>query len=73
MAGMSDDVENLRANRDDFLRALDEVHPGFGVAEEEPWQVIQDDLIHFSPVVDARVNPSPAGFLPDDLISGTSA
>ncbi|EJD01552.1 AAA-domain-containing protein [Fomitiporia mediterranea MF3/22] len=52
MAGISDDVENLRVNRDDFLRALDEVHPAFGVAEEELQQVIQNGIIHFHPVVD---------------------
>ncbi|KAL5487716.1 SEC18 [Sanghuangporus weigelae] len=52
MAGISDDVENLRVNREDFLRALDEVHPAFGVAEEELQQVIQNGIIHFHPVVD---------------------
>ena len=55
MAGISDDVENLRVNRDDFIRALDEVHPAFGVAEEELQQVIQNGIIHFHPVVDVRV------------------
>ena len=52
MAGISDDVENLRVNRDDFLRALDEVHPAFGVSEEELQQVIQNGIIHYHPVVD---------------------
>jgi len=52
MAGISDDVENLRVNRDDFLHALDEVHPAFGVSEEELEQVIQNGIIHFDPAVD---------------------
>ncbi|KAH9482940.1 Vesicular-fusion protein sec18 [Psilocybe cubensis] len=52
MAGISDDVENLRVNRDDFMRALDEVHPAFGVSEEELQQVIQNGIIHYDPVVD---------------------
>jgi vesicle-fusing ATPase len=41
MAGISDDIENLRVNRTDFMRALGEVHPAFGVSEEELQQVIQ--------------------------------
>lgn len=47
MAGISDDVENLRVNRGDFMMALDEVHPAFGVAEEELQQVIQNGIIHY--------------------------
>ena len=42
MAGISDDVENLRVNRNDFMNALDEVHPAFGVSEEELQQVVQN-------------------------------
>ncbi|KAF9534125.1 vesicular-fusion protein SEC18 [Crepidotus variabilis] len=52
MAGISDDVENLRVNRGDFMSALDEVHPAFGVSEEELLQVIQNGIIHHDPVVD---------------------
>ena len=52
MAGISDDVENLRVNRTDFMRALDEVHPAFGVSEEELQQVIQNGIIHYDFVVD---------------------
>ncbi|KAI5116618.1 hypothetical protein M0805_007789 [Coniferiporia weirii] len=52
MAGISDDVENLRVNRNDFLNALDEVHSAFGVSEEELQQVIQNGIIHFDPIVD---------------------
>ena len=55
MAGISDDVENLRVNRDDFLHALDEVHPAFGVSEEELEQVIQNGIIHFDPAVDVSL------------------
>lgn len=52
MAGISDDVENLLVNRDDFLHALDEVHPAFGVSEEELQQVVQNGIIHFDPIID---------------------
>jgi vesicle-fusing ATPase len=54
MAGISDDIENLRVNMGDFERALDEVHPAFGVAEEELAQVIQNGIIHFDKGVDVR-------------------
>lgn len=52
MAGISDDVENLRVNRQDFMNALAEVHPAFGVSEEELDQVIQNGIIHYDTVVD---------------------
>jgi vesicle-fusing ATPase len=52
MAGISDDVENLRVNREDFFHALEEVHPAFGVSEEELEQVIQNGIIHFDKTVD---------------------
>lgn len=52
MAGISDDIENLRVNRADFMNALDEVTPAFGVAKEELEQVVQNGIIHYSRVVD---------------------
>lgn len=52
MAGISDDVENMRVNRQDFLQALDEVQPAFGVAEEELQQVVQNGIMHFAPHID---------------------
>jgi vesicle-fusing ATPase len=52
MAGVSDDVENLRVNRDDFMNALNDVHPAFGVSEEELQQVVQNGIIHFDGTVD---------------------
>jgi len=53
MAGISDDVENLKVNMQDFMSALDEVHPAFGVSEEELDQVVQNGIIHFDSVIDA--------------------
>ncbi|KAG9097764.1 transport between ER and Golgi ATPase protein, partial [Ceratobasidium sp. 392] len=53
MAGISDDIENLRVNMNDFNNALEEVHPAFGVAEEELAQVIQNGIIHFDKSVDS--------------------
>jgi len=54
MAGISDDVENLRVNLEDFSNALGEVHPAFGVSEEELAQVVQNGIIHYDNVVDVR-------------------
>jgi vesicle-fusing ATPase len=48
MAGISEDVENLRVNRSDFMNALEEVHPAFGVSEEELQQVIQNGIIYYN-------------------------
>jgi hypothetical protein len=54
VAGISNDVENLKVNRGDFMMALDEVHPAFGVAEEELQQVVQNGIIHYDTTVDVR-------------------
>ncbi|SPO35363.1 probable SEC18 - vesicular-fusion protein, functional homolog of NSF [Pseudozyma flocculosa] len=53
MAGISDDVENMKVKHRDFLDALEEVRPAFGVAEEELQQVVQNGIMHFAPHVDA--------------------
>ncbi|XHF97830.1 transport between ER and Golgi ATPase protein [Aspergillus wentii] len=51
MAGISDDVVNMKVNRGDFHLALDEVKPAFGVSEEELSSRIQYGIIHYSPVI----------------------
>lgn len=48
MAGIKDDVANLKVRRDDFINALDEVKPAFGVAEEQLEDCIQQGITHFS-------------------------
>ena len=52
MAGISSDVDNLRVNRDDFMLALAEVQPAFGVSEEELQGVIQNGIIHYDEQVE---------------------
>lgn len=47
MAGISSDVDNLRVNRDDFMLALTEVQPAFGVSEEELQAVVQNGIIYY--------------------------
>lgn len=51
MAGVSDDVVNMKVNRGDFMNALDEVKPAFGVSEEELAQCLQGGIIHYSPFI----------------------
>jgi len=51
IAGISEDVENLRVNRDDFMNALEEVIPAFGVSKEELERVVQNGIIHYDQVV----------------------
>ncbi|SNX82671.1 probable SEC18 - vesicular-fusion protein, functional homolog of NSF [Melanopsichium pennsylvanicum] len=52
MAGYSNDVENMKVQHQDFLHALEEVKPAFGVAEEELSQVVQNGIMHFAPHID---------------------
>ena len=51
LAGISYDVESMRVNRADFMNALDEVQPAFGVAKEELEQVVQNGIIHYDTIV----------------------
>jgi vesicle-fusing ATPase len=53
-AGISDDVENLRVNRNDFSRALEEIKPAFGTTEEEIQEVIQNGIIEFDSEIRVR-------------------
>ncbi|KAF2457559.1 P-loop containing nucleoside triphosphate hydrolase protein [Lineolata rhizophorae] len=52
MAGISDDVADMKVNREDFLHALDEVKPLFGVAEEELGKCIRGGILHFSSYIE---------------------
>lgn len=56
MAGVSDDVENMQVNRDDFMKALDEVHSAFGVSEEALEDCVEGGLLHYSPTVQSILN-----------------
>lgn len=47
LAGISDDVENLQVNRDDFMRALEDIKPAYGISEEEITEVIKNGIINF--------------------------
>ncbi len=51
MAGISDDIVNMKVNRHDFQNALEEVKPAFGVSEEELERCIRGGIIHYSPFI----------------------
>ena len=51
MAGVTDDVANMKVNRGDFLHALEEVKPAFGVSEAELQNCVEGGIIHFSTYV----------------------
>ncbi|EGE02082.1 hypothetical protein TEQG_01122 [Trichophyton equinum CBS 127.97] len=51
MAGISDDIVNMKVNRTDFHNALEEVKPAFGVSEEELETCIHGGIHHFSRAV----------------------
>jgi vesicle-fusing ATPase len=48
MAGITDDVANMKVNRQDFKNALEEVKPAFGVSEEELSACLHGGIIDFS-------------------------
>ncbi|KIX99652.1 uncharacterized protein Z520_04287 [Fonsecaea multimorphosa CBS 102226] len=48
MAGITDDVANMKVKRADFENALEEVKPAFGVSEEELSYCLRGGVIHFS-------------------------
>lgn len=53
MAGITDDVVNMKVKRDDFMNALEEVKPLFGVAEEELESRLRGGIIHYSPNIES--------------------
>ncbi|KAK0107832.1 transport between ER and Golgi ATPase protein [Cadophora gregata f. sp. sojae] len=52
VAGVSDDIENMKVNRADFFNALDEVKAAFGVSEEELETAMTAGILHYSPYIE---------------------
>ncbi|KAK6515727.1 transport between ER and Golgi ATPase protein [Arthrobotrys megalospora] len=52
VAGISDDIEHMKVNRQDFLNAIDEVRPAFGVSEDELANCLQGGIIHYNSYVE---------------------
>jgi vesicle-fusing ATPase len=57
VAGVAPDVENMKVNMSDFLSALEEVPPAFGVSEAELQQLVQNGIIPFARHVDVSHSP----------------
>ena len=53
MAGINDDIVNMKVNRQDFHNALEEVKPAFGVSEEELSSCIHGGIIHYSQKIES--------------------
>ncbi|OIW27224.1 AAA-domain-containing protein [Coniochaeta ligniaria NRRL 30616] len=56
MAGVSEDVTNMKVNREDFFNALAEVKPAFGVSDEELDEAIVYGIVHFSPLIQTIIS-----------------
>lgn len=56
LAGVSDDVDKMTVNRDDFEHAFDDVKPAFGVSEDEMQRCLRGGIIHFSQAIDGILN-----------------
>jgi vesicle-fusing ATPase len=56
VAGVSDDIENMKVNRADFMKALEEVKPAFGVSEEELETAMDRGILHYSPYIEHILN-----------------
>lgn len=52
MAAVADDIQNIKVFQEDFVRALDDVKPAFGVSEEELGQAAPHGIIPFSPHIE---------------------
>lgn len=52
VAAIDDNIRDMKVEMADFLRALDEVKPLFGVSEEDLQRAVEGDIIHFSEHID---------------------
>jgi vesicle-fusing ATPase len=52
MAGITDDVADMKVQRADFENALEEVKPAFGVSEEELSYCLRGGIVHFSKYIE---------------------
>ena len=52
VAALSDDVVDMQIRMEDFMRALDEVHPLFGVSEEDLDRCVEGGIFQFSQHID---------------------
>lgn len=50
---INQNLDNFKVTRDDFMSALEETTPLFGVAEEELNECLEGGIMHFSPTIEA--------------------
>lgn len=55
LAAVKEDVVNMKVNRADFMNALTEVRPAYGVSEAELEDALRLGIIHYSPHVEANI------------------
>ncbi|RKP03847.1 hypothetical protein CXG81DRAFT_9017 [Caulochytrium protostelioides] len=52
LASVDDTYDHMKVNRDDFLHALDEVHPAYGVSETEIKSCFANGVINYAPAIE---------------------
>lgn len=55
MAAVKQDLSDMKVRRDDFMQALQEVHPAYGVAEADLQRAVRLGIIRYSPHVNANI------------------
>ncbi|KAL7903239.1 vesicle fusion factor [Trichoderma sp. TUCIM 5745] len=55
LAAVKNDVANMRVNRDDFMNALTEVRPAYGVSEAELEEAVRLGIIPYGPHIDPTI------------------
>lgn len=55
LAAVKNDVANMRVNRDDFMNALTEVRPAYGVSEAELEEAVRLGVIPYGPHIEPTV------------------
>lgn len=55
LAAVKQDVVNMRVNRDDFMNALTEVRPAYGVSEAELEDAVRLGIIPYGPHIDPTI------------------
>lgn len=56
LAAVKQDVANMKVNRGDFMNALTEVRPAYGVSEAELEEAVRLGITRYSPHIDATIN-----------------
>ncbi|UKZ51470.1 hypothetical protein TrVGV298_005230 [Trichoderma virens] len=58
LAAVKQDVVNMKVNRDDFMNALTEVHPAYGVSEADLEEAVRRGIIHYSHHIETIIQRS---------------